>query len=948
MRYLAFFFLTGSLAAANLFTEDTGFETGVQNFRYYRSEEPIRTVANDAAEGRSSLEIDGSVSWAQGRWCYTIKKDTDYVVSFFARRVSGGDSVDFAFIGVADWRQIGRTAFRLTDEWQRYSCRIRTDRPGAGLFPAFLPKGNTVVHIDAIQLEEGREPTPYQPAEPFSVYSSVAPGDVVHTPEMPKMTVNLFNGGVAAENFTLRVALAGKTRELPFSLKRGEAKSVTVEFPEAAAPGYYPAAIEIRQGETVVKQTAAPFVVTAPFAGEKPGFFGMQESPLPNSYLARIGTSRLRTNISGWKAYEPREGEWKTPALRKPAALYWHPTLNHELIGGTIPAWALRPDGKKADLGKAALFFEHLFRQYQGQAEFIDFLNEPDLTIGRPLPDGAEYYSELLRTAAPIARKYGLKLMVDVSGVRSSFYEKVLKNAGDCFEIAAPHPYASPRIFMADGSYVASPEKGDFASSLKVQAELARKHHKELVIGELGYSLEETVPFDDPLAHQHATYLARMFLIARSYPECRYLIWFLGLDRWEAGPYCYGIWRTENGIRPLPAVAAYAQAAHEIDHADEVKWLLDSDLKILSYRKAGRTSYAVWNAGDEAEPLALALPPDAAPRSIYGTPLQTAAITGTPLYLSENAAGTVLPALRTAIDARPALVIRGYLRDRETLKLQLYNRGFDNWQGEVEIASLGYRGQLTVPRQSSETVTVKFSGAVPSALVISARGGEGKAFESKLTLPPMQKLPRLTVADLEKYDFRPQLAKYGIRQAGREDVYPPDPSIPWSGPEDLSHRTLLGWDDENLYIFSEVKDDLHLNPHPDAASWKGDSLQLGIDSWNDADGKLAYDADDHEFCFALGKKPWCHQAPPTREAPGEAAGIRQFITRDEAAKTTTYRIAIPRRLVSPLKLREGSVFGLSLCFNDEDPGESRYHMNWGGGIGDLKCPARFRKVMLEK
>ncbi|NCC94698.1 MAG: hypothetical protein EOM10_15750, partial [Opitutae bacterium] len=139
-------------------------------------------------------------------------------------------------------------------------------------------------------------------------------------------------------------------------------------------------------------------------------------------------------------------------------------------------------------------------------------------------------------------------------------------------------------------------------------------------------------PIGSALWRKFKTFLARMFLLARSYPECRHLIWFTGLDRWESGPYLYGIWRTENGVRPLPAVAAYAQAAHEIDHA-EAGLLLDSDIKLLRIRKAGHTSYAVWNAGDEREPLPLAgLPSDAAPRSIYGTPLkpENAAVTGAP------------------------------------------------------------------------------------------------------------------------------------------------------------------------------------------------------------------------------------------------------------------------------------------------------------------------------
>ena len=61
-------------AGVNLFSEDTSFETGTQNFRYYRSNFPIRQIRNDAAHGTSSLEIDSSESWAQDLWMYSLKK----------------------------------------------------------------------------------------------------------------------------------------------------------------------------------------------------------------------------------------------------------------------------------------------------------------------------------------------------------------------------------------------------------------------------------------------------------------------------------------------------------------------------------------------------------------------------------------------------------------------------------------------------------------------------------------------------------------------------------------------------------------------------------------------------------------------------------------------------------------------------------------------------------
>jgi len=943
---LLFLLLAFGVEGANLFPGDTGFETGAHTFNYYYGERPPAVVSGDAAFGNNSLEIDLAVNWVRGRWGYHLRKDTDYTVSFYAKKISNGDAIQFSCILLPNWETAGKAKFKLTNEWKRYSCRIRVDRDDAVYFPAFLPEGNPAVfRLDALQLEEGDAPTPYRPGEPFSANPSVGAAEVVHTPAVPRMAVRLFNAEIASTQFTLRVTLQGKVRSFPFQLEPGTSTELAVELPEAALPGYYPADVEVIDDKgAVVKHAAAPFVVTDPFPERQtPGFFGMQESSLPNSFLPLIGTTVLRKRLHGsWKELEPREGTFLSPKIEMPESLFWHPLLENVFSPTSMPAWGTRKGTRQADPEKAALYLDRVFRELKGKAEFVDFINEPDLVF-RNLPDGAEYYSELLRAASPIARKYGLKLMVDVSGVDSTFLDKVLKNAGDCFEIIAPHPYTGPRIFAPDGRYVAAPENGGFATRLQNAARLARDHGKELLIGELGYSLGEAIPFAAPAAHRRAAYLARMFLIARSYPQCRYLIWFTGLDHWESGPFLYGIWRSENGIRPLPSVAAYAQAAHEMDDAKDVEWVLDSDIKILRYRNSDRVSYAVWNAGDETEKLSLdSLPADANFRSLYGTPLKQAAITESPVYLSENAAGTVLPALRKVVESRPPLIVHAWLRDGNTLKMKVLNRSFQDWKGEISIPSFLHE-KLCVPRLTAETVTVK--NPPHETFHLEMTEADGKLFRQTVTLPNMRKLPRLKVEDLATFDCH-QIPD-AIVQKERRDVYPPDPSIPWSGADDLSHRTVVGWDEENLYILSEVRDDVQVNPYPDRESWRGDSLQIGIDSFNNADGKLHYDSDDHEFTFAPGKMPWRHYAPPFLTA-GACPEIRQVITRSEKTKTTVYRLAIPRKLLEPLKLRPGTVLGISLCFNDKDPDEERYFMTFGEGIGNVKNPSLFQKVILQK
>ncbi len=961
MQWPAILFTFGCIFSVwgnNLLTEDTSFETGPQNFRYFRSDFSIQTVQGDAAHGNSSLEIDSSVSWVQGRWFY-LKKNVDYTISFYARRVSGSDAMQFGIIDLSNWKWFVNKTLQLTDNWKRYSISFRVDRANAPIYPAFLPRGCMIFRIDALQLEEGKETTPYQPGEALSVYPVMnGAGEVIHLPNTPKVKIQIYNAAIEAEQqpFSLQLGIPGTDIEhrQNFNLLPGKTMSLDIELPKTAVSGYYPAQLQVctRQGK-IVKQTDAPFVVTAPFPPpSRDGFFGMQDGLLPRSFLLRIGTSHIRSNDFGWQRFEPTQGNYIPRPPSPPAGFFWQPTLNSDFTPGQIPTWGLKPGSNQADPAKTIPYLEYVFRSLQGKAEHLDFINEPDLLL-RNVPKNAEYYAELLNTAAPIARKYGIKLMVDVSGVNSDFFERVLRLAHDSIDICAPHPYCSPRIFAADGRYCAPPEKGGFTSNLAAAAALSRKYRKELLIGELGYSLEETLPFHSPEAHRMAAFLARMFLLAKCYPECRYLIWFIGLDRWEAGPYCYGIWRTANGIRPLPAVAAYAQAAHEIDRADNVELLLDSDIKIVRIQKGGKTTYAVWNAGEKASPVSLQkLPPECNARSIYGTPLkgEKLAVTEQPLYLSETSEETILPALKAILDNRPPLTVRGYLSDRNTLKLHLFNRSFRDWQGNLTLLPQNVRKiGLTILRQAAETVTLTLSDTPSRKLTVRLQGKDGRTFEEVVELPEMQKVRRLNVNDLRNFDFQAEMRKGGtICQQTRDYLLPPDPSIPWSGPEDLSHRTLLGWDQDYFYIFCEVRDEEHTNSFTLGNTWRGDSIQIGLDPFNNADGKLAYDADDYEFTFAKDKKPWMHQAPPFQKTPSEAIGVRQIVTRDEENQTTVYRIAIPRNGLRPLKLKAGTVFGFALCVNDLDKGKQRRTMNFGNGITEMKCPALFRKMVLEE
>jgi len=46
------------------------------------------------------------------------------------------------------------------------------------------------------------------------------------------------------------------------------------------------------------------------------------------------------------------------------------------------------------------------------------------------------------------------------------------------------------------------------------------------------------------------------------------------------------------------------------------------------------------------------------------------------------------------------------------------------------------------------------------------------------------------------------------------------------GPDDLSGRIVVAYDDEFLYLAAEIRDDIHSQPNADDQVWQGDSIQF--------------------------------------------------------------------------------------------------------------------------
>ncbi len=144
----------------------------------------------------------------------------------------------------------------------------------------------------------------------------------------------------------------------------------------------------------------------------------------------------------------------------------------------------------------------------------------------------------------------------------------------------------------------------------------------------------------------------------------------------------------------------------------------------------------------------------------------------------------------------------------------------------------------------------------------------------------------------------------------------------WTGSNDLSSSFRVAWDKNYLYLAAKVQDDVYAQNAAGVNLFKGDSLELLLDTNISGDFfKTQTDGDDYQ----LGISPGRPSVSGTREAwlwqPTNVAGARTQVkivaTRNESVHLTRYEVAIPWSMfgVTP---KSGMHFGFVLSVSDDD------------------------------
>ncbi len=134
-----------------------------------------------------------------------------------------------------------------------------------------------------------------------------------------------------------------------------------------------------------------------------------------------------------------------------------------------------------------------------------------------------------------------------------------------------------------------------------------------------------------------------------------------------------------------------------------------------------------------------------------------------------------------------------------------------------------------------------------------------------------------------------------------------------ANPADLSAEFKLGWDENYLYIFGKITDDILLNDSPNP--WNDDAFELYIDGGNEK--ATSYDANDFQLMFRYND-PVAYNFP---NGPANPTGLDFAMISTNSGYNVEARASWAFLGIPPVT--EGSKIGLDVHVNDDDDGGAR-------------------------
>lgn len=192
-----------------------------------------------------------------------------------------------------------------------------------------------------------------------------------------------------------------------------------------------------------------------------------------------------------------------------------------------------------------------------------------------------------------------------------------------------------------------------------------------------------------------------------------------------------------------------------------------------------------------------------------------------------------------------------------------------------------------------------------------------------------------------EYNSRTALNAYRFDQ-----VYELQTPNSWKGEKDLSFKSYIMWDEEYLYLASEVTDDVFCQPYTGTNIWQGDCVQAAFAyaMHNNNTASRSYTemgvAKSNNGEITMEKWNVETNTDPTNK--NTICGIERI------GDKTGYEIRIPWTEIVPEGevVKNGTKIGFSMLVNDDDTYGRRGWIEFGSGVGRTKDVSQFATIYL--
>ena len=334
------------------------------------------------------------------------------------------------------------------------------------------------------------------------------------------------------------------------------------------------------------------------------------------SVIKQVGATAVRDDIQ-WEAIEKVRGQ-----LEMPAAL--DTFVDEALKAGVQPLVILDYGNKFYDGGKKprspeaieafCRYAEFVVQHYKGRVKLYEVWNEWDLNIGGAetrdsapelyalLMQSADDYANLVKAVYPRMKAVDPSIVVlgtgapTAAGVRNGWLDRVLaQNTLPFMDAVSVHTYA----FSETGRTRGPEAWAEWMEQL--ETDLQKYHEQRPVpfyITETGWPTQvDRVGTSPDVA---ATYLARMYLLARTMPFLKGIWWYdFQDDGWKASEVEHNFGLVRPDFTPKPAYFVLADIAGLVSKASFIGRVEtgDPDIWVLKFRDdIGRQTWAVWSA----------------------------------------------------------------------------------------------------------------------------------------------------------------------------------------------------------------------------------------------------------------------------------------------------------------------------------------------------------------